>query len=285
MEPHFNRVTIIGVGLLGASLGLALKSRGLATEIYGVGHRQSSLDTALRMGAVDAVFLNAAEAVKGADLIVLATPAALVIPKLDEIREACPAQAIVTDVASTKQAICDHARATWPAPRRFVGSHPMAGSEKFGAEHGRPNLYEAAVCLVETGPDLDAAARDTVVSLWRAVGALVVDIAPAVHDAALARTSHIPHVIASALAMLAARHGEVRPFIGPGFRDMTRIAASRPEIWRDICITNREAMLEGLRELNTRLEAFAEAIKKADAAALESLFQEGHDARRAMVDE
>lgn len=285
MEPHFNRVTIIGVGLLGASLGLALKSRGLASKVLGVGHRQSSLDTALRMGAVDETCLNAAEAVVSADLIVLATPAALVIPKLDEIRNACPPQAVVTDVASTKNEICEHARATWPALRRFVGSHPMAGSEKFGAEHGRANLYEGSVCLVESAPDLDPAARAAVVALWRAVGAEVVDIAPDAHDAILARTSHIPHVLASALAVLAAHQENVRPFVGPGFRDMTRIAASRPEIWRDICLTNREAILAGLSELQEGVNAFAEAIKNADAAALETLFQEGHEARRATVDE
>ncbi len=285
MEPHFDRVTIIGVGLLGASLGLALKSRGVATTVLGVGHRQSSLDTALRMGAVDETYLNAAEAVTSADLIVLATPAALVIPKLDEIRGHCPAQAIVTDVASTKNAICEHARATWPAPRRFVGSHPMAGSEKFGAEHGRANLYEKSVCLVEQASGLDPEARAAVVALWQSVGAEVVDIAPDAHDAVLARTSHIPHVVASALAVLAARQENVRPFVGPGFRDMTRIAASRPEIWRDICITNREAILTGLNELQVHLDAFTEAITKADSTALEALFQEGHEARRATVDE
>lgn len=282
---HFGRVTIIGVGLLGASLGLALKAHGLANRVTGVGRRQSSLDKALSTGAIDDATFDLREAAATADLIVLATPAAEVIVKLDEIREFCPDHACITDVASTKARICAHAAALWPAPRPFVGAHPMAGSEKFGPEHGSADLYAGSICLVEDSSDLDPAARETVVRLWQAVGAETVAIDPRRHDALLARTSHIPHVLSAAIATLAERQGDVRELIGNGYRDMTRIAASRPEVWRDITMTNREAILDGLDELQRHIESFSRALRDEDAAAIETFFGAGRDARRDTVPE
>ena len=279
MEPHFGRAAIIGVGLLGSSLGLGLKARRMAEHITGVGHRQSSLDTALEAGAIDEAFFDLAQAVRGADLIVVATPAALVTEKLDAILDSCSSRAVVTDVASTKRVICRHAEQRWPKPRRFVGSHPMAGSEKFGAEHGRPDFFENSVCLVERNAALDLQARNTVTGLWHALGATVVDLDPDTHDAILARTSHVPHILAAAIAEAADNKGDVSQFIGNGFRDMTRIAASRPEVWRDICMTNREAVLEALDEFRAHLGAFAEALRAEDAEAIEELFKRGNTAR------
>lgn len=284
MTPYFDRVTIIGVGLLGASLGLALKAQKLAGHVMGAGRRQTSLDKALAAGAVDEVSIDAKRAVEGAGLVVIATPATAVIEKLDEIRDVVAPDAVVTDVASTKAAICAHAEATWPRPRRFVGSHPMAGSEKFGPEHGRPDFYVGSVCLVEHGPGLDPHAHDTVAALWRAVGAEVLEIRPDSHDAALARTSHTPHVVSAAVAQLAARQGDVRHLVGNGFRDMTRIAASRPEVWRDICLTNREALLGGLAELREDLSRFEADLARGDGEALEAFFRAGNEARRKVVD-
>lgn len=282
---QFGRVTIIGVGLLGASLGLALKARGLAGRITGVGRRQSSLDKGLAAGAIDEAALDVRAAVVHADLIVLATPAAEVMVKLDEIRGCCPRNACITDVASTKGRICAHAAALWPVSRRFVGAHPMAGSEKFGPEHGRADLYEGSICLVEDSPDIDPDAREIITALWRAVGAETVAIDAQCHDAMLARTSHIPHVLAASIATLAARQGDVRQLIGNGYRDMTRIAASRPEVWRDITMTNREAILEGLDELQHHLDSFARALREEDAGAIEAFYNEGSRARRNTVPE
>lgn len=284
MNPHFDRVVLIGPGLLGASLGLALKARGMAKCIVGVGRRQASLDTALRVGAVDETTLDAKSAVVLADLVVVATPAGLVVPKLDEIREVCPSHAVVTDIASTKRVICAHAQATWPAPRRFVGSHPMAGSEKFGPEHSHPDFYEGTVCLVENSEGLDPRARETVCGLWAAVGARVMAVDPAEHDALLARTSHIPHVLAAALAPLAVRAGDVRFLIGNAFRDMTRIAASRPELWRDICLTNKDAVLAGLREFQQDLGDFAASLEAEDGRALDEFFERGVESRKKAID-
>lgn len=284
MGLKFERVAIIGVGLLGSSMGLGLKARGLASFVVGVGRGQPSLDIALRIGAIDEGGLSVGDGVAGADLIVISTPAAQVIEKLDEIRGACRGDAIVVDVASTKAMICKHASSTWSLPRRFVGCHPMAGSEKFGPEHGCADFYERSVCLVESGEDLDSAARATVVALWEALGAEVLSIAPDLHDALLASTSHIPHVLASALASFALEQGDIGGVIGNGFRDMTRIARSRPEVWRDICLTNRQAVAEGLDAYASRLEAFRESLLAGDGDAVERFFAAGKAAREEVVD-
>jgi len=285
MNRRFDTVTIVGVGLLGASLGLALKARHLAATVRGVGHRQPTLDTAMQTGAVDATYLNVWEASQGADLIVLCTPATLIPRMLDEVLPACTPKTVVTDVASTKAQICGHAHGAWPRPFRFVGSHPMAGSEKFGPEHADAHLYEGCVTIVEKGEGIDPEAKQTVCDLWRDLGAHVVEMDPDVHDALAARTSHVPHIAAACMAMLAARAGDVRPLIGKGFRDVTRIAASRPEIWRDICLTNRAAVTEALGELIAELDAIRQAVAEGRADRLESFFREGRDSRREVLGE
>ena len=276
-------VTIIGTGLLGGSLGLALKRAGMAGTVRGVGRRPSTLDTAMALGAIDEASTDPAAAVRDADLVVICTPAALVIPTLDSIREAVPGGAIVTDVASTKADICAHARVTWPKPLRFVGSHPMAGSEKFGPEHSTPDLYQGTVCLVEEGEDVDPDARAAVAELWSALGATVVDIDPAAHDRIVARTSHVPHITAAALSLLADCGEDVRPFVGNGFRDATRIADGRPEIWRDICLINAPAIRGGLTDLIRSLQALSAAIESGDSAQVESFFERGREARHRVL--
>lgn len=289
MDPSFNTVTIIGVGLLGGSLGLALKKRGLAGTVRGVGRRQESLDKALSAGAIDEAFLDAEDAVRDAvqdaGLVVLCTPASFVTQFLDIIRPLCSESAIVTDVASTKTHICQHARNTWPQPRRFIGSHPMAGSEKFGPEHAHHELYEGANVFVEENDGLDPDAHHAIIELWQDLGARVVEVSPALHDRLLARTSHVPHIVSSALARLVDGQANLAPFIGNGFRDTTRIAEGRPEIWRDISLTNKAAIGESLGEVIEQLQAFAQAIREADPERLERLFEEGREARRKALEE
>jgi len=285
VPPRFDTVTIVGVGLLGGSLGLALKKSNLASRVLGVGHRPETLNTALQRGAIDQTFASCVDAVPQSDLIVLCTPAAKVPAYLDTIRPLCRKGAVVTDVASTKRDICAHVRKAWSAPYRFVGSHPMAGSEKFGPEHATATLYDGSVCFVEAmnghAPDAHAA----VVDLWKSIGAQVVSIDPAAHDVLAARTSHVPHIVASALARLTARDGDaLRAFVGGGFRDTTRIAEGRPELWRDISLTNADAILGVLRELQADLAAFSDALGQKDVAILEKYFTEGRDARRRMLD-
>jgi prephenate dehydrogenase len=284
MTPHFENVALIGVGLLGGSLGLALKKHGVAGHIAGIGHRKTSLDAALAKGAIDTAYLEPREPITNADLIVICTPAAQVTEYLDQIRPICRSTATVTDVASTKSLICRHAAETWPKPLKFIGSHPMAGSEKFGVQHARADLYEGCIVLVEEGAHLDEEAGRLVKGLWESVGARVVNLDPGTHDALAARSSHMPHLIAACIAKVAARYKEIGPLAGPGFRDVTRIAASRPEVWRDICLTNREPLLKSLEDLEAEIALFRAALNAGDAQQLETLLKEGGDARREVLE-
>lgn len=282
---HFNSATVIGVGLLGGSLGLALKQRKLAVRIIGIGRRQSSLDAAAARGAIDAAFLEVTDEAAKADLVVLAVPAAQAIACLDTLRERVGPETVVTDVVSTKAAICAHAKATWPAPLRFVGSHPMAGSEKWGPEHADADLYRGAVTFVEQGPHLDADSRAKVCALWEALGSRVVGIDPLEHDRLVAATSHLPHVVASAIAQGLPNGEAVRMAVGPGFRDTTRVAEGRPELWRDICLTNRDAIESELEGLQSRLQLFSDALATGDANALDAFFERGRAARKKALEE
>ncbi|GMV91879.1 MAG: hypothetical protein AMXMBFR82_16570 [Candidatus Hydrogenedentota bacterium] len=283
MNPNFGTVTVVGVGLLGGSLGLALKERGLCHTVRGVGHRQVSLDAALVKHAIDEASLELAAAVADADLIVICTPAGLVPETLDQIRRASLPSAIITDVASTKGTICAHADQVWPGRRRFIGSHPMAGSEKFGPEHADAGLYDGCVTIVEPLDGQDPEAHEAVRALWSSVGASIVELRPEQHDMLVARTSHIPHIMAALTAEQATCARGVPSVIGKGFRDTTRVAAGRPEVWRDICLTNREAIVSGLNELETQLAAVRDAIERGSAEDVEAFFDAARKAREEVI--
>ncbi len=285
MSPRFGTVTIVGVGLLGGSLGLALKDRGLAETIRGVGRRQEVLDTALSLHAIDEGTLDLSGAMRGADFVILCTPAALIPQQLDIVRTRMAPHVVVTDVASTKAKICAHARANWSEPLRFVGSHPMAGSEKYGPEHATPHLYDGCVTIVEPKNNHADDAYETVCALWRSVGSRVVEVPPQLHDDIVARTSHIPHIVAALVAELAAGPGDVKDLVGKGFRDVTRIAEGRAEIWRDICLTNRDAIVAGLREFGEQANAVREIIEHGKADELDAFFQSAQAARRRALGE
>jgi len=285
MTTGFDTVTIIGVGLLGGSLGLALKERGLARQVLGVGHRQATLDTARSIGAVDETFTDLRDAAPQSDLIVVCTPAATVPDYLDALRPLCRRDAIVTDVASTKAEIAEHIRAAWAEPYRFIGSHPMAGSEKYGPGHAAPDLYADRVCFVESLNGHDVTAHRRVVELWRSVGARVELVEPGRHDSLVARTSHVPHIAAAVLVALLAEESGIDPFIGAGFRDTTRVAAGRPEVWRDICLTNAEAIRAAVQDLDSRLAAFASLLERRDESGLLAFFERAREARHRLVGE
>lgn len=283
MTPPYPIVTIAGVGLLGASLGLAMKERGLAQHIRGVGRRQSTLDAAIARGAIDTATLDLAEACDDADLIILCTPAAQVTDQLDSIRSVMKPSAIATDAASTKQAICAHARSTWPTPSHFVGAHPMAGSEKSGPKAARPDLFEGAHCIL-CPENADEAATHSIQSMWEAVGCTITTMDPATHDRLAARTSHVPHIAAAAIARAVEDSTNAKPMIGSGFRDTTRVAGGRPELWRDICLTNGEAIIDGLNALEAQCAHVRDAIERADAEALTAFFEGGQRARNDLID-
>lgn len=278
----FDRAAVVGVGLLGASLGMALRKWGLCRHVTGVGRNPETLVRARERGAVDD-FDTRLEAVLPIDLVVLATPAAAISGYLHTLCRYTSAghTMAITDVASTKAAICAEAARLWPVSRPFVGAHPIAGGEKWGPDWADADLYHNAVCFLESpAGDMDPAVHERVRALWEAVGSQVVEIDPVVHDRLLSRTSHLPHVAAAALALVAAKAGADRRFIGNGFRDATRIAAGRAEIWRDICLTNRDDILSALREYRDIMDQFIEALGSGDGTRLELLFEEARAARR-----
>ena len=275
----FEQVTIVGCGLLGASLGLALKQRGLAKHVVGVGRNVSTLEKAQAAGAIDA-HASLLDAASDSALVVLAVPVAQSVTVLESLAGATHPDAVLTDVGSTKAVICQRASELWPTHRRFVGAHPMAGSDKSGPEHARADLYEGCICLLEAHPALDAAAHAQVDALWQAVGARTVPVEAARHDAILAYTSHLPHVVAAALALRADAQGDVKPFVGNGLKDSTRIAASRPEVWTEICLTNREALLEAIDACAHELQYFRAALQAEDCTAVTEFFEVARDARQ-----
>jgi len=283
MTSRFEGVAIIGVGLLGASLGLALKKNDPSLSITGVGRTLASLEIARRRGAVDQITLDVREGVARSRLVVIATPTSSVIPTLDLVLAAAPPDAVILDVASTKEAICAHAQRVCGLPRRFVGCHPMAGSELYGPENGTAELYSGSVCLVEKDAALDPDAREQVCALWESAGARVADMDVRVHDAILARTSHAPHVTAAALALVAGEYGVPAEMVGNGFRDTTRIAESRAELWRDICLENRWALAETLSSLQEWLHRFEAYLTASDGPGLEQFFRDGAAARARVV--
>ncbi len=284
MTIRVKQACIIGVGLLGASMGLALKQRGIAAEIIGVGRSRESLDTALQRGAIDHIASDIKEATAATDLICIAAPAGSVTSILDVVMTTTTVHAVIFDVASVKKHICNHARTHYQAPRRFVGCHPMAGGENFGPAHASPDLYADSVCLVEQDDTIDPDAKKLVSALWHAIGARVVDIDPALHDGILAATSHAPHVAAAVLALIASDSGATRDFIGNGFRDTTRIAASRPELWRDICMENRDALCYSLGEMRKQIEQVESLLKNGNTAALEQFFEAAAAGRRRIME-
>ncbi len=277
-------ITIAGVGLLGGSIGLGLRAAGYKGEIVGLGHRAASLDEALRLGCIDRGELDLAPAVAHAGLIVLATPLSA-FPKLLQGlgRSRTRPGVVITDVGSTKAAVCADA-ARWLAPgQAFVGSHPMAGSERQGPAHADAGLFKRRPCVVTPGPETDAAALARVKGLWTALGMRLITMTPAEHDARAARISHLPHAVAALLVQQADRHGDW-PMASTGFRDTTRVAGGDPTIWRDIFATNRDAVTEALDGLSAALTEFRELVRSGDDDALRALLERSRAAREAWIE-
>jgi prephenate dehydrogenase len=273
---RWNKVAILGVGLLGGSLGHALKQRGLARRVVGFVRRPARARECQRLGAVDEATLDLAGAVRGADLVVFCTPLAQMRPLAERMLPALRPGAIVTDVGSVKDSVVRELESLVArAGGRFVGSHPLAGAEKTGVAWARPDLFEGAVCVVTPTARTDAGALRRVQALWRAVGARVLSLRPQEHDALLARSSHLPHVLASALARLVldSRRPQTQSLVcANGFRDTTRIASGSPEMWRDIALANRGHLRRALEEFIRQLERVQALLEQGDAAALERWF-------------
>ena len=287
-EPMFERIALIGIGLIGSSLSHAIRRGGLARSIAGNAQSEKTRDTALRIGLADSVYATAAEAVRDADLIVLCAPVGVCGTLAQEMAPALRPGAIVTDVGSVKGAIVREVGPHLPQGVHFVPGHPIAGTEHSGPESGFAELFDGRWCVLTPAADTDQAAIDKLAAFWEACGSHVEIMHADHYDMVLAITSHVPHLIAYNIVNTA-RHlervtdSEVIKFSAGGFRDFTRIAASDPVMWRDVFLSNKEAVLEMLGRFSEDLTALQRAIRFGDGETLHKLFVEARATRRGII--
>jgi len=268
VKPRFGRVAVLGLGLLGGSVALAAKARGVAKQVAGATRSPEALAAAQRGGALDEAAGSYAEAARGAELVVLATPVYAMAEVVRQIAPVLRPPAVVTDVGSVKAVLCETLPGLLPRGVAYVGAHPMAGSHLRGMGNARADLFEGAVCIVTRSPDGDALERAT--GFWRALGARVVHRDPVQHDAEVAWMSHVPHVLAFAFASaLEAAPAGAGAVAGAGFRDFTRIAQSDPELWGDILTANRKALAAPLARAQEALAELARLLEANDADEVE----------------
>ncbi|MGD8429825.1 MAG: prephenate dehydrogenase/arogenate dehydrogenase family protein [Ectothiorhodospiraceae bacterium] len=270
------RLAIIGVGLIGGSLALALRESGVVGEIVGCGRSEDSLRRAVELGVVDRYCTDAAEAVRDADVVVLGVPLGAVRGVLERIGGSLPERCVVTDVGSVKGTVVADARAVFgEVPANFVPGHPIAGTEKSGVEAAFPELFRGRRVILTPAEGGEPTALATVRGLWQAAGAEVICMSVAHHDRMLSATSHLPHLLAYGLVDTLARWDtteEVFQYAAGGFRDFTRIASSDPVMWRDICLANRDALLDTLQRYRDDLSRLTALVREGDAAGLEAVF-------------
>ncbi len=268
MTRLFNRLIIAGVGLIGGSLGLAVRERGLVGEVVGFGRTEANLKIGLERGCIDAYTFDPAEAARGADLLLLAVPVAATRRVLEQFIPHLPPGCIITDAGSVKEQVVTVLEELLPASLPCVGAHPVAGTEQAGAGAAFASLFENRLCVLTPTPRTDPAALARVRELWQAVGMRVEEMDMRVHDRVLARVSHLPHMIAFSVmnAMLANPLADVDAlaYAGSAFHDLSRVAASPVEMWRDICLENRQALLAAVTEFEAALADFKAAIAGAD---------------------
>jgi len=281
---YFNNATIIGVGLIGGSLAKVMKANNLAGRITGAGRTRETLEQALRLGVIDAVEQGMQRAVEHADLVVLASPVGAFETIVREIGPFLKPGAIVTDVGSVKGALITIVESGIPSSVHFVPGHPIAGREKSGVAEATDALFRDRRCILTPTPRTDPEALAAVRSLWEAAGAEVSLMDPDLHDRVFAAVSHLPHVAAfgmmTAVAGLNTGSDDYLRFSGAGFRDFTRIAASSPEMWRDICLMNRHHLAEMIDRYLHALNQLKRDIEAGDANRIEKYLTQASDVRR-----
>ena len=276
-------LALIGVGLIGGSFAMGLRRAGIAPRIVGFDRDRAALESAASLGVIDTAAESVSEAVKGADLVVIAVPVRSVGPVLHDVALAMGPEAVVTDVGSAKAEVVRVAREELRERfARFVPGHPVAGRETSGVESAQVDLFRGARVVLTPTEQTAADAIDTVRAAWEAVGAKVTSADAAEHDRIFAAVSHLPHILSLALVSeIASRDNaaELLGFAAGGFRDFTRIAASSPQMWRDIALQNREALLAEIARYQARLAVFRELIERGEAAGLERLMTEARATR------
>jgi prephenate dehydrogenase len=273
-------LTIVGVGLIGGSIGLAARQRGLAEHILGAGRQQGSLDRARSVGAIDEGSIDLVAAVRRADFAVFCTPVDHLVEQVLAAAPGCAAGTVLTDAGSTKAAIVHGIEGQMPPGVAFVGSHPLAGSEKRGPEHADPRLFQDRLTVVTRTDRTDTKALERTAEFWQGLGSRVRIMTPEEHDRALALTSHLPHLLASALAGLLPP--ALHDLTATGFRDTTRVAAGDPSLWTGIFMQNRAAVLDELGRLGARLHEFQQALATADLPTLDALLAQAKRIRDAL---
>jgi prephenate dehydrogenase len=275
---------IVGVGLIGGSIGLALRRAGIVDRIYGIGRNSDKLKRAQSLGAIDEVVPESAPEFPAANLVIVCTPVEQVSDQVARWATRASENALVTDAGSTKAkivaAVDSQLWAHNPRHIRFVGSHPLAGSEKTGVEHARENLFDQRVVVVTPSEQTNPSALQEARALWQALGAKVLEMSPLAHDEAVAKTSHLPHLVASLLAAVTPR--ELLKLTAGGWLDSTRIAAGDVTLWQQILLDNRDAVLTALSRFETDLALWRHALEQRDASALEQLLQQGKTIRDAV---
>jgi len=277
------KVSIIGVGLLGGSLGLAVRERQLAGRVEGWVRRRESVAEANERDVADLVSTDLADVIQDADLIIVCTPVEHMRATLEPVLGSLKAGAIVTDVGSVKVPVVrDLESLVSAAGARFVGSHPMAGGERVGVNWSRADLFSLGVCALTPTADSDPAAVAQLVEFWEAIGMRVLKVSPEQHDEFVARSSHLPHLLASVLAgyVLDPQFpGEQRDLCAGGFRDTTRIASGPVPMWRGILAANRENLVRDIDAISRRLEELRAALASNDTDQIEAILKEAHDRR------
>jgi len=287
--PHFDRIALIGFGLIGGSIARAAREQGLAKEIVTTARSAKTRARITELGIVDRVFETNAEAASGADLVILCIPVGACGAVAAEIAGHLKPGAIISDVGSVKASVVKDMAPHLTAGVHFVPAHPVAGTEHSGPDSGFAELFNGRWCILTPPPATDTAAVDRLSSFWQTLGAKVAVMSAEHHDLVLAITSHVPHLIAYTIVgtaddLSAVTRSEVLQYSAGGFRDFTRIAASDPTMWRDIFLANKAAVMEMLGRFNTDLSRLTRAIEDGDGAALFDLFTRTRAIRRGIVD-
>ena len=286
MSAEVKTLTVVGLGLIGGSLVRAVGERNLPYRVHAVARRAETRKLVLASGAADEVFEQASEAAPRADIVVLALPVLTIPSVFEEMAPRLRGGTVVTDVGSTKGALIDRLEELMPPGVSFVGGHPIAGTEDSGFESSFSTLFDGARCILTPGRTSTGAAVEEVRALWEGVGSRVETMEAPFHDHILAVISHLPHVVAYALVNAAAEadrsHRGLLGYTGGGFRDFTRIAASHPSMWRDICLDNREELLASIDLFLGEVQRLRRLIGEGDSSALEEAFNAARTVRRSL---
>jgi prephenate dehydrogenase len=276
----FNKITVLGVGLIGASFAQAARKNGICSEIVGFGRSRENLARAQSLGIIDSFKADPADACEGADLIVLSSPVGSFLDLVRRSSSAFRTGTVVTDTGSVKGAIVHEIERLMPSGVHFIGGHPIAGGERSGIDAASPDLFASAKCIVTPTDRSDAVALEKITGLWMSFGSQVLTMDPDSHDRVYAYVSHLPHVIAYTLVNTVGENDRsLLDFVGQGFLDTTRIAASSPELWRDVCLLNRENVLESIRHFQRKLDLLEQYLTASDGDAVGGEFMKAQRLR------